>query len=517
MKDLLSAIIRRPQNIRWRIIILLISLGIAMSLYLYLTNVITPENNFISSLISKFQEKETHTFFSGPEEGFYSKIGNALNVEINNSESSIKLDLKPTEGGYENVIKVLSNPKSYGLAQEETIKKNDFIYEDIQFITPLYLARLHILYRYDKFKGEWKFKEEKKETNPNIKISSNLNRDTTKYFSNARISTGPVGSTTRIVSSYVLNHIHNKNDLTPNVKSNSKTLALTFKESIEKLVDPNGEVDMMFFFAGAPLEKVGEILQNSNIKLMSIEPSVVAGLNKEFELNFKVTDFKDKYTKFPNKHKNISTLGSYAFLIASKDISNSDSMKLIKALEDSKLGIKGKLINPDRENEKDKFQLEEFKFYNAVKSKNTNKSWSLFQEILIFFVSVFAATAIVANFLVGILSKHKQNIYFQRICCTVDRYDNLHGGDVHTLNESLIELIEISKDFQKDYQTGGVTDEHYSFISSNLDQKINKLGNELYRKLKVSIESGNKTHLDMLKNYFSSGFINSEQYNDLKT
>lgn len=375
------------------------------------------------------------------------------------------------------------------------------LYKDIQFITPLYLARMHVLYRDDKIKAEWK--------EPNIKISSKLNKDSIKFFSNARISTGPVGSSTRIVSSYILNHINNKNDLISNANNNSKTLSLSFEDSFTQLYA--GKIDMVFFFAGAPLEKVKEALLKENIKLMSIEPSTVAGLNKEFELNFKISDFKDKYTADFSGHESISTLGSYAFLIASKDISYSDTMTLITALENKKTAMEHKFIPSGND---DTFQLNEFDFYKSVELANTNKYLSLVQKILLFVVPVFVATIAIARFLVWVVSWFKQNKYFKRMYDTVD--NNNLNRDIKSLDKSLFEFLEISKNLNKDYQTGGITEDHYTFISDNLDKKINKIGGELYRKLKISIEDGEKVSLDDIKSYFLFGFINNDQYSDLK-
>lgn len=497
MKDLLSALIR-SENIRWKILILIFPIVITAGSYIYIAKVFTPKDKLISSIMSPFSEKKDLTFFSGPVEGFYSKIGTAISEEINNSESSMNLEVVRTSGGYENAIKVLSTPHSFGLTQEDTIKKNDFIYEDIQFITPLYLSRMHVLYRDDKIKADWK--------EPNIKISSKLNKDSIKFFSNARISTGPVGSSTRIFSSYILNHIHNKNDLISDVNNDSKTLSLSFEDSFTKLYE--GKIDMVFFFAGAPLEKVKEALSKENIRLMSIEPSVVAGLNKEFDLNFKISDFKDKYTADFSDHKSISTLGSYAFLIASKDISHSDTMKLITALEDRKEAMKS--ISSDD----DTFQLNEFNFYNSVELANTNKYLSLVQKILIFVVPVFIMTVAIVRFLVWLVSWFKHNKYFKRMYDAVD--SNELDRDINSLDKSLFEFLEISKNLSKDYQTGGISEGHYTFISNNLDNKINKLGGELYRKLKISIEDGEKISLDDIKSYFSFGFINNDQYCDLK-
>jgi hypothetical protein len=228
MKELLLTIIRR-QDFGWRILIMFFSILIATSIYTFIVDFYDPESNVILSITRRFQKKNK-TFFSGSPGGFYTSIGKALHDELDKNSYSISITNEATAGGYENAIKVLATPSSFGLVQENTLRKNDFIRKHINYVTPLYMERMHILYRYDKLKNKLKIKKQ-----PNIIISSKLNRDTVHFFSNARISTGPVGSSGRIIASYILNHINNNLNLQATVENTSKTVAYKTEKGLNEL------------------------------------------------------------------------------------------------------------------------------------------------------------------------------------------------------------------------------------------------------------------------------------------
>lgn len=525
IRELLLTVVRRP-NFGWRTFIMFISISLAVSVYTFIVDFYDPDSNILLS-INIFPKK--HEFFSGSPGGFYISVGNEIRNELGKNSHSINLINHTSAGGYENAINVLVTPKSFGLVQEETIKGSDFIREHVNYVTPLYMERMHILYRVDKL---GMFSEKSK--NLDIKISSQLNKDTRKFFLNSKISTGPVGSSGRIIASYILDYVNNELKVIDKEENQSKTVAYTTKQGLSELVKKDGDIDLVFLIAGAPVNSVREALQDENIRLMSIEPSVVASLNKDYDLNFRMSDFKKKYTDVDgDKNKDISTLGSYAFLIASKDVKSSDIMELIGALHDIKGDIKRKILFPDNANEQ--FQLDEFDFFKSFKAENSRTFYSIVKDILLFIVSVTATTALVVTFLVWTISGIKQNYYFQQIYISVDNHiprplgldDNKGHFPVPITKANLTEevtglirgidrLMIITKNLHRDYQTGGITDTHYIFLISNLTLAKEELILGLYRRLKMFFERGNQLPYNELQNYYAAGFIDNEQYIDLK-
>lgn len=524
IRELFLAVVRRP-NFGWRTFIMFVSIILAVSVYTFIVDFYDPESNIISSL-NIFPKKQE--IFSGSPGGFYITLGTEISNELEKSGYSINLKNRFTAGGYENAINVLVTPNSYGLIQEDTIKNSDFIRDHVNYITPLYMERMHVLYRYDKAKEYSGLKE------PDVKISSNLNGETRKYFSKAVVSTGPVGGSGRIITSYIINHINKglQNNKDDDSKS-SKTYAYSTMNGLSEL--KNGNVDVVFLLSGAPVKSVRDTLKykknGADIRLMSIEPSVVADLNKDYGLNLRMSDFKRKYID-TLQSKNISTLGSYAFLIASKDVSSSDIMEFVGALHNIKSGIKKSigLIGGEEE----EFQLDEFNFFESFKSDNSKSFYTTARNFILFLVSVTATTALAVTFLVWVVSGIKQNYYFQKIYLVVDGYmppplgldDNNSHFPVPVVKNNLTEevsklvrglniLMELTKKLHKDYQTGGVTDTHYVFLVKNIALAKNDFRVDLYRRLKVFLERENKIESEDIVKYFLAGFLDSDQHEDL--
>jgi hypothetical protein len=65
---------------------------------------------------------------------------------------------------------------------------------------------------------------------------------------------------------------------------------------------------------------------------MSISPSFAVTINREFDLGLRISDFKDKY----RQGDSVSTIGTYALLITSKQTPNADVLRLVKRIDDKK-------------------------------------------------------------------------------------------------------------------------------------------------------------------------------------
>jgi TRAP-type uncharacterized transport system substrate-binding protein len=536
IKELFLAFVRKP-NLTIRTLIWLFSVTFAVFVYTYIVDAYDPDSNIIASVTTS----KKNIFFSGDPGGFYISIGNEIGNELRKKSHSVDFNNIQTAGANENAINVYVTPNSFGLIQEETIKNSDFIKKGLNYITPLYVERMHVLYRIDKIK-------ERLSENPlfnkitnynalNIRISSQLNEETIDFFTHGKVSTGPVGSNSRIVANYILNYINNqlinKSQTLDNNTIEANTESYSITEGLAKLQDKDGEIDAVFLIAGSPIKSVRNALKNEHIYLMSIESSVVANLNKDYGLNFRISDFKRKYTDISGeKNKNISTLGSYAFLIASKDVSDTNIMELISALHDIKGNIKNEISFP--ENGKEQFQLDEFNFYESFELKNTNAFFITLKNILLFIVTFITTMAMVLASLVWIISEFKQTAYFKKIYQLVDDYmpksqkidDHNSYFPLPRIKSNLIEeianlirglngLMGISIDLHNDYQEGGITDKHYIFLTDNLKVAKEKLQSNLYRRLKIFLQRGNFITKNELKNYFISEFINNEQYDFL--
>src|SRR5687767_4183634 len=99
-----------------------------------------------------FDGVSKYNFFSGQPGGAYYSIGNAINGKFGNEGHSIIN--RRTSGGSENGMKLTFEKKSFGLIQEELINHDDQLQKNVRIVAPLFLERMHIVYRKDIFKND---------------------------------------------------------------------------------------------------------------------------------------------------------------------------------------------------------------------------------------------------------------------------------------------------------------------------------------------------------------------------
>ncbi len=521
LKSTLSSFIK-SQYFGFRGFIVLLGIITSVAVYYYIVDFYNPESNIFNKL--KFKP-ERFAFYSGGEGGFYIRIGKSLQENTKRKKDKIIIENYETAGGSENAIKVLTTPSSFGLVQEETIKENDFIRDNLNYVAPLYMERMHILYKKSSYK---------KITGSSLKhqrlhLSSNCSKDILKFFSKAKINTGPVGSGTRIISSYIINEINsqlNNNDNSIDQKINSeKTL-----NAINKLKsESSNELDIMFIISGAPTKEVSDILKNNDdIDLISVDPSFIAQINNEYKVNLRMSDFKTIY----EGANDVTTIGSYAFLIASPDVKGSNISLLMKTLNENKGNIQ-KEMGVKTSNH---FQLDEFDFYNSYQSKYEKSRFSLWRDFLLFIVAVSSSSAIIIAFLLWLISTIKTNSYFDDITkifsdnkiFSVNFEENKkhlltpllkinQSNFIENLLKSINSLNELKLKIYKDYNSGGITESHHKYLIDNLnlvkEELKETLGQRLYHHF-----SFNKQILreETLHLYYSSGFIDHNDYVEIK-
>src|SRR5688572_30844492 len=90
-----------------------------------------PENIQLISMLEK--ENLSYQIFTSAKKGFYNNIGNFLAQQKAdpNKESNITIENNETNGGFDNVVKVLGSPNSFGLIQETTLDKDDDLRQQI--------------------------------------------------------------------------------------------------------------------------------------------------------------------------------------------------------------------------------------------------------------------------------------------------------------------------------------------------------------------------------------------------
>jgi hypothetical protein len=132
-----------------------------------------------------------YSFFSGSVGGSYSKIADVLIARKKINAVKIVRN-EPTDGGYSNPIKVLTNENSFGFVEEDVFPKTDVIRNLITYVTPIYLERMHFLYN----------KDSTNISNPVLTLRTN--EELLRFISNSRISVGVIGGGTNVISDGVV-------------------------------------------------------------------------------------------------------------------------------------------------------------------------------------------------------------------------------------------------------------------------------------------------------------------------
>lgn len=494
-----------------RTLILILGLFFGTAFYTYTIEFYNPDSNIWQyfRLTSK-----NYNFFSGSPGGLYIEIGKLIQSKTAEN-STINVRNIESLGGSENVIKVLTTPRSFGLVQEETVKENDMIREQLNYVTPLYLERIHIIYRKDKF-------EQFSKNFPQLTSSSS--DEVLKFFANSRIAAGPVGSGTRVIASYILSEINKQINDNPRVEVDKQEIInVSFSKGLSSIKANEEEIDVLFTIAGAPLKSVKEVLKDGRFGLVSILPSFVTNVNSAFNLNLRMADFNGIY----KTEHDVATLGSYAYLIASKDVSETDILELLTTLDSNKDVIRNQFDIRLGSH----FQLDEFDFLNLYKSKHQDTFMKDIKNIILFLVTFSFYSAVTILFLLWIVSSRKQAKYFKKIVNIIS--DNIPVN--YTLNESesslfqpiiyqnqiniinkIIEgishLIKLNIEINQDYQTGGITDKHQNHLLHHIEDNIGKLRKNLAQRLNELLEQGGEIKEIELRAYYTAGYLLTEDY-----
>ena len=534
-------------SLGWKAILNILSFVVAISVYLSAINTIDPNSNLWRSITRLFKTPQ-YQFFSGGEQGVYYAVASSIEAAAKNGDMSFSIDNVGTSGGSENAIKVLTNSNSFGLVQEESIKTDDFIRQELNYISPLYLERMHILLRRD--------------NSANVQVSyddppvltANTDQDVLKLFANARISTGPVGSGSIVISSYILGEIDNQIK-EKGITENQEVLNLSMGEGLKNIrteyAGPD-QIDILFNIAGSPVKEIKNILQDDQYMLVGIDPSFVSVLNSKNNLNLRLTDFKDakdgsKGGIYKNSEK-VSALGSYAWLISSKDVPNNDILQVLNLMEANASTIARKLGVEDPDNRHS--PLTEMKFHDLYKLKHDRENIGMLKSIFIFLSSLIISIVFVFSFLQYVLSFRKQSYYFHKIVSIINSSfpvntelynNNFAVGEVPEdvdlpfkrpivleRQEEIIDnvvigiqsILLLNNEINHDFQNGTLTNNSFTFLILKVEDTRLKLQKHLARRLNEIIERGQQFKseriLDDLRIYFTAGYLLDDDYERLK-
>ncbi|MEL6716306.1 MAG: TAXI family TRAP transporter solute-binding subunit, partial [Planctomycetota bacterium] len=238
--------------------------------------------------------------------------------------------------------------------------------------------------------------------NGNVAIEKR-DRSFAKFLSSeARLSIGPVGSGTKILTEYILSAL----DIAPN-----KIQALSASEGLEKL---GTDIDVLFIIAGAPEKKIQQKLEASEeFGLVEISPTVVRAIRDRFGVQYRIADFIGKYKGDAGM---TATIGTFAFLITSRDVPSSAANEVLRSLYRGRNDLPKGVDVPDR----GKLPLQEIDFISNADQTERRSFVTLVRNILLFVTSVAIGTALSFRFLAWTLSSLRSARTLRRVSAAFD-------------------------------------------------------------------------------------------------
>lgn len=500
--------------LKLRNVILILGILFSLVMYYLIADYYTPFKNVLNYWDAT---DEVYTFFSGSKGGFYHEIGEDLN-KLNTSKdefehSNIRIEVTDkTSGGLDNAIQVLSKRKSFGLIQESTLSSNDELRDKINYVSPLYMERLHIICKRSLF-DEKDLKGASKELSPD-------NTELTRLlFKDRSISIGEVGSGTRVVSSYLLDVLEAEPG---EINSYSQ------RDGLEAL--KNDEIEVFIVIVGAPLNIYSDILhEDSDYQLIGISPTLTLEINDKFSTNYRVSNFKKKYKSY----EDINTLGSYCYLISSKDVDERINIEMLRRIAFIAEPLQERLEIED--SEEIKFQLEEIDFRSGVDSRETDINMEMYKSIGLFIISLLFSTFFAVWLLIWIFSSIKMARYFRLItrvykdyypeAASIDKYSSsvylgnlpTHGSNqINELIKGIDSLRRLKKDVRADYDTGGISESHFRNLLSSTQIALEEFRSALARAITNDVKQNNKNKSYLtnkeISNFFASSYLDSDQY-----
>lgn len=499
--------------LKLRNIILILGILSSLIIYYLVADYYTPFKNVLKYWNAKHDD---YTFFAGSEGGFYHEIGTELK-KLNNTENdfetnNIRINVaEPTSGGLDNAVKVLSGKKSFGLIQESTLSLNDELREKINYVSPLYMERLHII-----CKKNWL---EKRKVSGDLGKISMKNDDLKRLFNNSKISIGEVGSGTRVVGSYLLKIL----DASPD-----EIYSYGQKEGLNAL--KKDSINVFMAIVGAPLSQYVDLLQeDSEYCLIGISPTLIVEINNRFSTNYRVSDFKSKYPPY----QNINTIGSYSYLISSKDVDERINIEMLRRIAQIAKPIKANLELDSWKHLK--FQLDEIDFHSGVDSRETDIKMEMYKSLGLFVISILISSFFAVWILIWIFSSIKLAKYFRHITrvyknfypptVEIDKDESSvflgqlpeHGSNqINELIVGIDHLRKLKTEVREDYETGGISEGHFRNLLVSTQQALEEFRSALTRAITNDVKQNNKNSSYLsektISNFFSSSFLDKDQY-----
>lgn len=504
-------------------LVMAISLLISIATYYYIVEFSGSDFSLLTNF--RFGGPPHYIFHSGNKPATYYLLGQFLAAQ-SESSNKINIESKETNGGYANANHVLESPKpSFGIVQSHVLEVDEVLRNNLKLITRLYLERMHVIFNKQKYRQVTGKDPDKLQPT----ISPTSDPLLLKFLSSAKIGTGLAGGGTKLVSSYIINNLnkqlkdHRIRPLTTNVE-----LALSSLDS--------GSTDVQFLITGAPNDDIRKLIvaQKDKFGLMNIDASMVEFLNKEYGINLRHTDFKDKYKI--NDSENVGvyddthTLGAYSQLITDKNTPYVDILSFLELLDNA-----DKSTHPVA-----KVFKNEYKFMENYKKQHYSQRMLQLRSLAVFIVTIltsFFAALISITWLMSNYSQLKYNIRISKVVednMPINEEINeelipnekessllrphINNNQISIVNKIILGLNSLSHLRKEISSDNGLTGAHATYLFERIDQSTTDLKRNLGRRLNEIIERNENYMIsETIRHYFTADYITRDDYQWLKS
>ncbi len=517
------------------IVLFLLSLFPSVVIYKYFVEIRSGEQDVTSWLyrafisdpvkVKVFAKKlpEDLSHESAYNSSVYYKIGWALEKEAKKGgfPDKIEVDVGGLNGAKENAFSVMNDTKSFGIVQDDTFREAGFVQDRVVEITPLFMERLHILYRcteaeHDRCKLS--ISNYSKKTHPwrsgkspaFVKVFDSLLKD------GGQIGVGKAGSGGDLLLPKIL---HMAGVSQP---SRDKLRYGTLGEMFNLL--ENETIDMAIFVTGTPNQKTVDFLtteRKSQFHLLGVDSVMVHEMNRYFDREYKATKFCKEYKGY----ETMPTLGVYATLIGTKDLTDSDKVAFFKLLNSA---IEYHLQNVFTDPEIDVSGMA--KMYEEKRKKE----WSIiFKSFVLFVTSVGTTTLVIFALIMWFISSLCQSYFYNKMMVSYARATTLNQENGSEPNQSVIrlsekmidynlesikEIIALGKRIRRTYGRGFLTISHHDYLLANANSVLDWFKERLAQQLQFyinKVDAGDFNQSDFqarVESYLLDGYLSIENF-----
>lgn len=493
---------------------------------------------YTDNLFSQLKSEATYNFYSGSRGGFYIRIGNYLD-SVSNAGEKIKVKNNTTGGSVENWNSVVTKTNAFALVNELTAPENNDNRAKANYVTPVYMERLHIFYRKEAYKGilgEVKHSKDLDDQKPIL--SANLDKVMKNFLSKAEIYGGSYGSGTRLIASYLLTTIKLENpdfDYPPLIENNNE-------DGVKEFLA--GKTDIHFAIMGDPILWMDKLLRDStNFGLISIDPVLINKVNTIYGLNLQLAYFKDKYKEVAEIGE-ITTLGSYVNLLASNDVPKSAIRQLLAYMDaavpehffpdkDGTLTLFNNHVQNDTIINAKNFQLDEVEF-EYVRQRLKNEMTTVFQSCVLFLIIVSSIALAIYWVIIKFISRSRTSRYdriineiyqvqispkFQLANRTNNMVTPIVGqkasGRIRSLCQAYQKIHNVINKAYSDYRSRKIEDSDYKVLLRDFQIITENFKMALYRQLYHAIQNDEPIDTKSLQDFFVAGFMQNRDYEQL--